>query len=45
MSRHALMGEFGLSLLARAQRGADTRSVLMDFGYSPEVLANNLSLL
>ncbi|HUR90023.1 MAG TPA: MBL fold metallo-hydrolase [Ramlibacter sp.] len=45
MSRHALMAEFGLSLLARSQRGAQSRSVLVDFGYSPEVLANNLAML
>jgi 7,8-dihydropterin-6-yl-methyl-4-(beta-D-ribofuranosyl)aminobenzene 5'-phosphate synthase len=45
MSRKALVGEFGLSLLARSQRGAESRSVLVDFGYSPEVLANNLALL
>ncbi|MEO8064267.1 MAG: MBL fold metallo-hydrolase [Pseudomonadota bacterium] len=45
MSRHALMGEFGLSLLARSKQGAQTRSVMVDFGYSPEVLANNLSIL
>jgi 7,8-dihydropterin-6-yl-methyl-4-(beta-D-ribofuranosyl)aminobenzene 5'-phosphate synthase len=45
MSRHALMGEFGLSLLARSQRGAQTRSVMVDFGYSPEVMANNLAIL
>jgi len=45
MSRHALMGEFGLSLLARSTRAAQTRSVMVDFGYSPEVLANNLSIL
>ena len=45
MSRHALMAEFGLSLLARSQRGADTRNVMVDFGYSPEVMANNLAML
>jgi 7,8-dihydropterin-6-yl-methyl-4-(beta-D-ribofuranosyl)aminobenzene 5'-phosphate synthase len=45
MSRQALMGEFGLSLLARSQRGSQTRSVMVDFGYSPEVLANNLAIL
>ena len=45
MSRHALMAEFGLSLLARSRAGEDTRRVLVDFGYSPEVLANNLALL
>lgn len=45
MSRHALMGEFGLSLLARSQLATQTRSVMVDFGYSPEVLANNLAIL
>lgn len=45
MSRKALMAEFGLSVLARSQRGAETRSVLVDFGYTPEVLANNLEML
>jgi 7,8-dihydropterin-6-yl-methyl-4-(beta-D-ribofuranosyl)aminobenzene 5'-phosphate synthase len=45
MSRHALMGEFGLSLLASSQRGALKRSIMVDFGYSPEVLANNLAIL
>ena len=45
MSRHALMGEFGLSLLARSKQGSQSRSVMVDFGYSPEVLANNLSML
>lgn len=45
MSRHALMAEFGLSLLARSQRGEQTREVLVDFGYTPEVLANNLAML
>jgi 7,8-dihydropterin-6-yl-methyl-4-(beta-D-ribofuranosyl)aminobenzene 5'-phosphate synthase len=45
MSRHALMAEFGLSLLARSQLGTQSRGVLVDFGYSPEVMANNLSML
>jgi 7,8-dihydropterin-6-yl-methyl-4-(beta-D-ribofuranosyl)aminobenzene 5'-phosphate synthase len=45
MSRHALMGEFGLSLLARSQLGSQSRSVMVDFGYSPEVMANNLTML
>ena len=45
MSRKALMAEFGLSLLARSQRGSQSRAVMVDFGYSPEVLANNLALL
>ncbi|HEX6397266.1 MAG TPA: MBL fold metallo-hydrolase [Steroidobacteraceae bacterium] len=45
MTRNALEGEFGLSLLARSQRGPQSRAVMVDFGYSPEVLANNLALL
>ena len=45
MSRKALMAEFGLSLLARSKRGSDIRQVLIDFGYSPEVLSNNIELL
>ena len=45
MSRKSLMAEFGLSLLAQSKRGAETRQVLVDFGYSPEVLSNNLALL
>jgi 7,8-dihydropterin-6-yl-methyl-4-(beta-D-ribofuranosyl)aminobenzene 5'-phosphate synthase len=45
MSRQALTAEFGLSLLARSQRGSESRSVMVDFGYSPEVLANNLAIL
>jgi len=32
-------------LLARSQAGAQKRSVLVDFGYSPEVMANNLTQL
>lgn len=45
MSRKSLMAEFGLSLLLQSRRGSETRQVLVDFGYSPEVLSNNLALL
>ena len=45
MSARALTGEFGLSVLARSQLASQSRSVMVDFGYSPEVLANNLALL
>lgn len=45
MSRKSLMAEFGLSILARSRIGAETRRVMVDFGYSPEVLANNIELL
>lgn len=45
MSRQALMAEFGLSLLARSTMGSGKRTLMVDFGYSPVVIANNLSLL
>ena len=45
MSSRALMAEFGLSLLATSKKSGDIRKVLVDFGYSAEVLANNLALL
>jgi 7,8-dihydropterin-6-yl-methyl-4-(beta-D-ribofuranosyl)aminobenzene 5'-phosphate synthase len=41
----ALIGEFGLSLHAESRLGADTRRVLIDFGYTPEAINNNLALL
>ncbi len=40
-----LLAEFGLSLLASSKRGLETRHLLIDFGYSPETLANNIALL
>ena len=45
MSEKALWGEFGLSLLAQSKIDKDVRRILIDFGYTPETLANNLSLL
>jgi 7,8-dihydropterin-6-yl-methyl-4-(beta-D-ribofuranosyl)aminobenzene 5'-phosphate synthase len=45
MSRKSLMAEFGLSILARSRRGSEVRHVMVDFGYSPEVLSNNIALL
>lgn len=45
MLPRALMGEFGLSIMGVSRRGAERRHVIVDFGYSPEVLANNLGLL
>lgn len=45
MSRKSLMAEFGLSILAKSRRGTQLRQVLVDFGYTPEVLANNIALL
>lgn len=45
MSRKTLMAEFGLSVLAESTLAGTARQVLIDFGYTPEVLANNLALL
>ena len=45
MLPHALLGEFGLSILAESERAGQSRRVLVDFGYSQEVLANNFALL
>lgn len=43
--RTALNGEWGLAMHAESQRGDETRHVLIDFGYTPEVLLNNLAIL
>jgi len=45
MSRHAIQGEFGLSILASSLRNNVPARVLVDFGYSPETIRNNLALL
>ncbi|HEX4621515.1 MAG TPA: MBL fold metallo-hydrolase, partial [Myxococcaceae bacterium] len=45
MSSDTLLAEFGLSVLAVSTRAAETRRVLVDFGYTPRVLANNLMML
>jgi 7,8-dihydropterin-6-yl-methyl-4-(beta-D-ribofuranosyl)aminobenzene 5'-phosphate synthase len=41
----ALLSEFGLALHAESQSGGETRRVLIDFGFTSEVLNNNLDLL
>ena len=43
--RTALNGEWGLSMHAQSHRGDEERNVLIDFGFTPEVLLNNLSIL
>ena len=43
--RRSLHNEWGLSLWLESQRGAERRSMLLDFGYTPEVLANNMELI
>ncbi|MEP7246149.1 MAG: MBL fold metallo-hydrolase [Gammaproteobacteria bacterium] len=45
MTRSPLQAEFGLSVLAESHRGQQARRVLVDFGYSPGVLAHNLESL
>jgi 7,8-dihydropterin-6-yl-methyl-4-(beta-D-ribofuranosyl)aminobenzene 5'-phosphate synthase len=40
-----LISEFGLSMHVESQRGTETRSVLMDFGFTPGALVNNISVL
>ncbi|MBD0271543.1 MAG: MBL fold metallo-hydrolase [Acetobacteraceae bacterium] len=41
----SLRSEWGLSLHLTAQKGGETRRCLLDFGWTPEVLNNNLDLL
>ena len=45
MIPRVLLGEFGLSILAESRVKDQVRRVLVDLGYSREVLANNLALL
>lgn len=40
-----LISEFGLSMHAESKRGSETRHLLMDFGFTPEALVNNINLL
>jgi len=39
------VSEFGLSMHAETRRGTETRSGLMDFGFTPEALLNNVDLV
>jgi 7,8-dihydropterin-6-yl-methyl-4-(beta-D-ribofuranosyl)aminobenzene 5'-phosphate synthase len=43
--RAALNGEWGLAMHAESQASGETRHVLIDFGYTPEVLNNNMAIL
>jgi 7,8-dihydropterin-6-yl-methyl-4-(beta-D-ribofuranosyl)aminobenzene 5'-phosphate synthase len=40
-----LRGEYGLAMLAESKRGQESRNVLIDFGFTSDVLINNLSVL
>ena len=43
--RTALQGEWGLAMHCESSRGDETRHVMIDFGYTPEVLLNNMEIL
>jgi len=43
--RTALNGEWGLCMHAESWRGNEPRNILIDFGYTPETLLNNMSIL
>lgn len=40
-----IVSEFGLSMHVTSQRGKETRNMLVDFGFTPQALNNNLKLL
>lgn len=40
-----LVSEFGLSMHVESRRGAETRNVLIDFGFTPDALVNNANLV
>lgn len=40
-----LISEFGLSVHVESRRGTETRNVLMDFGFTPDALVNNINLV
>lgn len=43
--RTILNGEWGLAMQAQSFRGTQERNVMVDFGYTPEVLLNNMEIL
>jgi 7,8-dihydropterin-6-yl-methyl-4-(beta-D-ribofuranosyl)aminobenzene 5'-phosphate synthase len=43
--RRPFHAQWGLSLLLDAQRGSDARTILLDFGYTPDALLTNMELL
>jgi 7,8-dihydropterin-6-yl-methyl-4-(beta-D-ribofuranosyl)aminobenzene 5'-phosphate synthase len=43
--RTALNGEWGLSMHMESHAAGEARHVMIDFGYTPEVLLNNLAIL
>ncbi|WP_026191059.1 MBL fold metallo-hydrolase [Methylobacterium sp. WSM2598] len=43
--RKVLHNQWGLSLFAESQRRDETKTILLDFGYTPEALLNNIEIL
>jgi 7,8-dihydropterin-6-yl-methyl-4-(beta-D-ribofuranosyl)aminobenzene 5'-phosphate synthase len=43
--RKVLHNQWGLSLYLESQQGSEQRTVLLDFGYSPDALLNNMEIL
>lgn len=43
--RQVLHNQWGLSLFLESQQGAEARTILLDFGYSPDALLNNIGIL
>ena len=43
--RRTLHNEWGLSLWLESQRASDQRTLMLDYGYSPSVLYNNMELI
>jgi 7,8-dihydropterin-6-yl-methyl-4-(beta-D-ribofuranosyl)aminobenzene 5'-phosphate synthase len=43
--RATLVGEWGLSMHAESHRGDEAREILVDFGYNPVTLLNNMDIL
>ena len=42
--RRSLHNQWGLSLFLESQRAGEQRNVMLDFGYTPEALLNNIEL-
>jgi 7,8-dihydropterin-6-yl-methyl-4-(beta-D-ribofuranosyl)aminobenzene 5'-phosphate synthase len=43
--RRALHNEWGLSLALQSRMGAETRDLMLDYGYTPEALLNNMDIV
>lgn len=42
--RQTFHNQWGLSLVLESSRGPDTKSIMLDFGYTPEAMINNAEL-